>query len=140
MEAPHPFRRKHEGDASIREDLQDTMHDPAMDEAYHKVQKMNQGVALRFNEGKPQLSLIDLRSLEPMARVMEFGAGKYERNNWMKGRPVTDLLDCLMRHIAAFQRKEDVDPESKQPVIGHILANAMLISQTLQEHPELDNR
>jgi hypothetical protein len=123
------------GVASILEDMQDTMHDKTMDEAHH-----NEVVAKRYNSGKPQLSLIDLRSLEPMARVMEFGAKKYDRNNWMKGRAVTDLLDCLMRHIAALQRKEDVDPESHQPTIGHVLANAMLISQTLREHPELDNR
>jgi len=33
--------------------------------------------ALRYNEGKPQWSLIHYKSLEPLIRVMEYGAHKY---------------------------------------------------------------
>jgi hypothetical protein len=33
--------------------------------------------SLRYNEGKPQWSLVDFKSLEPMVRVMEYGCQKY---------------------------------------------------------------
>lgn len=33
--------------------------------------------ALRYNDGKPKWSLIDFKSLEPLARVLEYGAHKY---------------------------------------------------------------
>lgn len=38
----------------------------------------------RFNEGKPKWSLIPFSALEPMVRVLEFGANKYSPNNWKK--------------------------------------------------------
>lgn len=33
--------------------------------------------ALRYNEGKPQWSLVHYKSIEPMIRVLEYGAHKY---------------------------------------------------------------
>ena len=42
-EPPHPFKRRVMGDgaASIREDMQDTMHDPAMDDVHRKEIEIN---------------------------------------------------------------------------------------------------
>ena len=39
----------------------------------------------RYNTGKIQWSLVDFDSLEPMVRVLEFGAKKYDAHNWKKG-------------------------------------------------------
>lgn len=97
-------------------------------------------VAIRFNEGKVQWSLMDMDALEPMIRVLEFGAKKYSKYNWKKGLPVTQILDSLLRHIQAIMRKEDIDEESKLPHVGHILANAMFLSYTLKNKPEMDDR
>ena len=36
-------------------------------------------MAMRFNEGKLQWSLVHYKSLEPMIRVLEFGAKKYTK-------------------------------------------------------------
>ena len=88
---------------------------------------MSEEQAMRFNEGKPQYSLIDLKSLEPMARVLEFGAKKYARDNWKKGLPMSQILDSMMRHIAAMQDGEYIDPESGLPHIGHIQCNALFL-------------
>jgi len=83
--------------------------------------------AERFNQGKPQYSLIDLQSLEPMARTLEFGAKKYARDNWKKGMPISEILNSMMRHIAAIQSGEMIDPESGLPHIGHIQCNALFL-------------
>ncbi len=83
--------------------------------------------ALRYNTGKPQYSQIDMQCLEPMVRVLEYGMKKYARNNWKKGFPETQLIDCLLRHVAAYLAGEETDPESGVSHVGHIQANAMFL-------------
>lgn len=94
---------------------------------YSSPSKTQPGEAMRFNEGKPQYSYVDLKCLEPCARVLEYGATKYERNNWKKGMPVSKILDSLMRHIRDLQDGVYIDEESQQLVIGHIQANALFL-------------
>lgn len=88
---------------------------------------MKTGAALRYNEGKPQFSMVDLTCFTDCARVLEFGAVKYGQDNWRKGMPIGKLLDSLLRHVAAIQRGEEVDPESGISHIGHIQSNAMFL-------------
>lgn len=87
----------------------------------------NKTQANRFNQGKPQLSYIDLNCLEPCARVMEFGATKYSRGNWQLGMETSKIIDSLLRHLSAIQRGEIRDPESGELHIGHIQANALFL-------------
>jgi hypothetical protein len=86
---------------------------------------MEQEKSLRYNQGKPQWSLVDFKSLEPLVRVMEYGAKKYERFNWQKGLDLNQTLESLARHLFALMRGEIVDPESGEKHIGHIFCNAM---------------
>jgi uncharacterized protein YuzB (UPF0349 family) len=81
--------------------------------------------SLRYNEGKPQWSLVDFKSLEPMVRVMEYGCQKYDRDNWKKGLDLNQILESLSRHLFALMSGEIIDPESGQEHVGHIMANAM---------------
>ena len=83
--------------------------------------------AKRFNAGKPQLSYLDLNCLTPAVRVLEFGAQKYDRNNWKKGSNVSQLIDSLLRHIADLQAGKTIDDDSGRSIIGHIQANAMFL-------------
>lgn len=83
--------------------------------------------ALRYNKNKTQYSYIDLNALEECARVLEYGAKKYERDNWKKGDKLTSILDSMLRHIAALQRGEYYDEESKLSHIGHIQCNALFL-------------
>lgn len=91
---------------------------------------------IRHNAGKPDYTLIDYKSLEPMVRVLEFGAGKYERNNWRLGGPNSEklkILESLQRHIgelidAVNMGTPEIDHESHEHLIGHILCNSMFYS------------
>lgn len=105
-------------------------------------EQAEQQTAMRFNSGKPQYSLIDLQSLEQCARVLEFGAKKYARNNWKKGLPLTQILDSMLRHIAALSNGEFTDPESGLSHIGHIQCNALFLGgannvNDIEEKPEV---
>lgn len=96
--------------------------------------------ALRFNEEKLKWSLVDFDSLEDMVRVLEFGAKKYAENNWKKGLKTTEVVESMMRHMTAYLRGEDLDPESGLSHIGHIQCNAMFLSYMNRFKPNFDTR
>ncbi len=98
------------------------------------------GSALRYNGGKLRWSLVDFDALEDMVKVLEFGAKKYADNNWKKGLKTTEIFESMMRHLTAYMRGEDIDPESGLPHTGHILCNAMFLSYMQRFRPDFDTR
>lgn len=96
--------------------------------------------AMRFNDSKLQWSLVDYKSLEPMVRVLEFGAKKYDIDNWKKGLDTLQVCESLLRHIYAFMDGEDIDPESGESHIGHMMCNTLFLSYTVSNKPNFDIR
>lgn len=100
---------------------------------------------LRYNEGKPRWSLVDFDSLEPMVRVLEYGADKYTvgdvsgADNWKKGFLTSEICNSLLRHIFALLRGEMDDVDSGLSHVGHILSNAMFLSYMIKEKPEFND-
>jgi hypothetical protein len=90
----------------------------------------------RYNDGKLQWSMAEMKALEPMIRVLMFGAMKYERNNWKKGLKLDEILDSLQRHYVAILSGEANDTESGLPHIGHLLCNAMFYSYFTEVKPD----
>lgn len=87
----------------------------------------------KFDSGKPLMSAVVPEFREGLAKVLTFGANKYSRNNWLQGTEYLRLLDSVHRHIAAFERGEDLDPESGLSHLYHAATNLMFISY-FQEH------
>jgi hypothetical protein len=85
--------------------------------------KMEQ--ALRYNEGKVKWGLVHFKSLEPMIRVLMFGAIKYSPDNWKKGLDQREILESTQRHLASLLDGEKNDEESGLSHMGHIMCNAM---------------
>lgn len=73
--------------------------------------------------------------------IMDYGANKYDYANFEKAPYVyEDVLDCLMRHWIAFcGRGEDIDPESKQLHIGHIVARCAIAVMKAERLKYKDN-
>lgn len=94
----------------------------------------------RFNEGKLRWSLVSWKALQPMVKVLEFGATKYSDHNWKKGLKYTEICESLQRHLNAFVEGENDDPESKLSHIGHILCNAMFLSYMYLFKKDMDDR
>jgi len=69
---------------------------------------------------KPDWSLLPLRAVEQIVRVMGFGAKKYWRGGW---KTVPDAHDryiaAAMRHITERQDGFMLDKESRLPVLAH---------------------
>ena len=88
------------------------------------------GKALRYNSGKPQLSIITEANyaLAGLAEVLEYGANKYARGNWLKGLTDVNCIDSLLRHLVKYQSGELIDPESGCHHLDHVLANALFLA------------
>lgn len=81
--------------------------------------------ALRYNKNKPCWSLVHFGSLLPMIKVLEFGASKYSPDNWKKPMDKKRLLESAQRHLAALMDGEELDSETGESHMGHLMCNAM---------------
>lgn len=97
-----------------------------------------QGV--KHDAGKADLSMISKDLLEQIARVREFGAKKYARDNWRKGFKFTRSIAAALRHISAFNEGEDLDPESGLPHIAHAICCLEHLLNDYLNHPLNDDR
>jgi len=95
---------------------------------------------LRYNTGKLKWGLVSWKALEPMVRVLMFGAEKYDEHNWKGGLKYTEVCESLQRHINSFIDGEDNDPESKLTHVGHVLCNAMFLSYMFLFRKDMDDR
>jgi hypothetical protein len=98
------------------------------------------GSGARYNSNKPDMSLIPLWTLEDEARVWDYGTKKYNAWNWAKGMPWSVPYACAMRHLAAWQRGEEIDPESGQPHLAHVMCNIRMLTLYSKTYPEGDDR
>jgi hypothetical protein len=98
--------------------------------------------AMRANGGKPELSyaLTFGEALREMAKVCTYGASKYDRGNYLKGAPLSQSVDCLLRHLLAWWEGEDKDPESGHMHLAHVVWNALRLCQESIARPSLDDR
>ncbi len=92
-------------------------------EKLEKFEKAKQ--SLRYNTDKPKWSLVHWKSMEPMVRVLEFGAKKYSPHNWKRGFVGSELLESAMRHLTAMMDGEVTDSESGLSHAGHVQCNMM---------------
>lgn len=67
--------------------------------------------------------------------VVESGA-----NNWRKGIKLSRLIAALMRHLFAFARGEDSDPETGLPHLAHAGCCLMFLAALHKQRPDLDDR
>lgn len=87
--------------------------------------ELKQDKALRYNEGKLPWHLVDFRALEPMVRVLAYGMRKYSADNWKKGLSLTEIRDSFIRHMKEWNSGQEIDPESGESHIGHMMCNLL---------------
>ena len=98
------------------------------------------GSGARYNDGKIALDLIPGIALEDCARVFDYGRKKYAAWNWAKGMQWMVVFGCLLRHLYAWARGEDNDPESGHPHLGHAMCNLVMLTTFARTYPEGDDR
>lgn len=77
--------------------------------------------------GKPTLDQLPFRGLELVSRVLEFGSAKYGKGNWRSGAKWSRFFASTLRHLFAWGRGVDYDPESKLPHLAHAACNILFL-------------
>lgn len=96
--------------------------------------------AKRYDTGKARLDLIPSSALYGLAKVMEYGSTKYDDHNWRKGMKWSKPYACAMRHLLKWYEGEEVDHESGQSHLYHVLANITMLIEYQKTCPQLDDR
>jgi hypothetical protein len=89
---------------------------------------------------KPPMNLLDPLVLEEMSRVMGYGAQKYAKYNWMKGLAHGRVFAAAMRHMCAYWRGEDRDPETSIHHLAHALCSLMMLFGLVMRETGEDDR
>lgn len=82
--------------------------------------------ATKHDSAKPRPCLLP-PAIEQVLAVMEFGAAKYGEHNWMAGMQHSRAFNAAVRHLWAWWRGEDNDPESGLPHLAHAAVNCLFI-------------
>lgn len=83
---------------------------------------------LKYDQEKIRMDLLPLPVLEEIAKVLTYGASKYEENSWQKLKKARQRYKgALLRHLTAIDRGEIIDPESGLLHSSHVACNAMFL-------------
>lgn len=88
---------------------------------------------VKFDSGKPDLSLLPGIFKADVALAMMDGAEKYGRWNYAKGMEASRLLAAAERHLDALKRGEWIVPDSKRGTshAGAVAANMLMLIHIL---------
>lgn len=81
--------------------------------------QLDDHTAIKHDGSKVRVELLSVPAIEAIAEVMTFGAKKYADHNWRKGFNWSRLLGAAIRHMFAWMRGEDKDPESGLSHLAH---------------------
>lgn len=84
---------------------------------------------MKFDDGKMDWAILPFGALEEVIKVLKFGEGKYGRGNFESngGLQYSRLFNALLRHVIAFGRGEDRDPETGLSHIAHATCCALFL-------------
>lgn len=93
-------------------------------------------VGVKYDNDKPQWSLLPFRALKEVVEVLTYGAKKYAPDNWKK---VPDArrryIDAGFRHFTAYASGETRDIETGKHHLAHAICCLLyLVAFDLGEH------
>lgn len=99
------------------------------DEPPPQLAQLVEATPVKHDSSKTDWSLMPFEAVEEINRVLEFGAQKYSAHNWKTGSgfKYSRVLNSLLRHIFAYIRGEDRDPESGLSHLAHAGCNIVFL-------------
>lgn len=107
------------------------------------VKKDNSGI--KYDEHKPRWDLLPFDALSEIAKVMTYGAIKYEPRNWEKGMSWSRVFASTQRHLCAWFHGNEVDSESRMSHLAHAACCIMYLlafecrENGIDDRPKLSN-
>jgi hypothetical protein len=124
--------------------LQDQLENHGCSHPYGKVSGKIEGMetqkGIKHDQEKARMDLLSSDWLEGVAQVLSFGAKKYQSHNWRKGIERSRLLASSLRHIFAYLKGEDYDPETGLLHLYHASCGLMFASELHFTRPDTDDR
>ena len=89
---------------------------------------------MKYDNGKPKLTLVPTQILVDIARVREYGIEKYkDPDNW-KRVEIERYRDAAFRHFIAYINDPyGVDEESGLPHLSHLACNIAFLCELQEE-------
>lgn len=112
------------GPVLTREQIEKIMQD-----AKSEIKDKTKTEAVKADSGKLDWSLLPIESVEEIIKVLEFGATKYDDWNWSTGEgfKYTRVFNATMRHLWAWFKGEDNDPETGLSHWAHAGCNVLFM-------------
>lgn len=123
----HPEELPFIDDEPKRKRISVTISKPSLNDQYAEIEKVRQN-GLKLDNGKPRHSLLPKGSISSIIAVLEFGAKKYEANNWQKVDNAKErYYDAAMRHIDSWWNGEKFDQETGIHHLAHAATNLFFL-------------
>lgn len=85
---------------------------------------------VKYDNGKPQYSLLPAQALLEVVKVLTFGAGKYAPDNWRRvPEAERRYFDAANRHMWQWAMGEEYDEETKLHHLASSVSNLLFILQ-----------
>lgn len=94
----------------------------------------------KHDEGKVGVHLLPPSPLIEIAKVLDFGAKKYSAYNWSKGIAYSRVFGAALRHLWAWWRGEDKDPETGLSHLAHAGCCVLFLLQYESTRRSFDDR
>jgi dATP/dGTP diphosphohydrolase/uncharacterized protein DUF4406 len=94
----------------------------------------------KYDNEKTRYDLINADALDALARVYTHGARKYGDRNYARGILWGRVFGAIMRHLWAFWRGEDLDPESGLPHTIHAAWGCFTLTEYMKTRRNWDDR
>jgi len=89
---------------------------------------MNSSNGMKFDQDKPDYSLVPFGALDEVVKVLTHGAKKYDRFNWEKV-DAERYKAAALRHISAYMQNEKYDPETGINHMAHAICSLLFLTQ-----------
>lgn len=91
-------------------------------ESIQSQKPLEETLGRKYDSNKPRYSLLPENTVLNVVQVLEYGAIKYEVNNWQKVPDArTRYYDAAMRHIDDWWNGSEIDEESSLPHLAHAI-------------------
>jgi len=100
------------------------------------------GFAPKFDATKVRVDLLPIDPMMQVANVFGFGAKKYFANSYRQGETVawSRTYGSILRHLFAFWKGEDTDPESGLPHLAHAGTQLFILMEHTTHNKDKDDR